>query len=70
MTERIHVTMREAKARLCELAERVWHGDKVVIIKAGKPYVDMLPEVDTPRVSKLGHGKLGCLRIFDKSFRE
>jgi hypothetical protein len=34
---------------------------------ATKPYVDMLPEVDTPRVSKLGHGKLGCLRVFDKN---
>ncbi|MGV6807162.1 MAG: type II toxin-antitoxin system Phd/YefM family antitoxin [bacterium] len=35
--------MHEAKTRLSELGEMVWKGDKVVIAKAGKPYLDLLP---------------------------
>jgi len=37
------VNMHEAKSRLSELGERVWKGEKVVIAKAGKPYLDLLP---------------------------
>ncbi|MCW8275509.1 hypothetical protein IMF27_07185 [Pseudomonas sp. PCH199] len=57
--------MHEAKSQLSQLAERAWHGDKVVIAKAGKPYLDLLPHVDTPRVRKPGRlkGRFGCLRI-------
>lgn len=39
----IQINMHEAKSRLSELAERVWAGDRVVIAKAGKPYLDLLP---------------------------
>ena len=35
--------MHEAKSRLLELAEMVWRGDRVIIAKAGKPYLDLLP---------------------------
>jgi antitoxin (DNA-binding transcriptional repressor) of toxin-antitoxin stability system len=37
------VNMHEAKSRLSELGELVWKGEKVVIAKAGKPYLDLLP---------------------------
>ena len=37
------VNMHEAKSRLSELGELVWQGEKVVIAKAGKPYLDLLP---------------------------
>ena len=46
------VNMHEAKSRLSELGELVWQGHKVVIAKAGKPYLDLLPHqpVRAPRV--------------------
>ena len=53
----IQINMHEAKSRLSELAERVWAGDKVVIAKAGKPYLDLLPHQE--------HGvnrQPGCLK--------
>jgi antitoxin (DNA-binding transcriptional repressor) of toxin-antitoxin stability system len=37
------VNMHEAKSRLSELGELVWRGEKVIIAKAGKPYLDLLP---------------------------
>lgn len=35
--------MHEAKTHLSELGERVWRGERIVIAKAGKPYLDLLP---------------------------
>ncbi len=37
------VNMHEAKSRLSELGERVWRGERIVIARAGKPYLDLLP---------------------------
>ena len=62
MTERIHVNMREAKARLCELAERVLHGEEVLFFKNGKPYLNLLPHIAEPRVRKPGRLK-GSIRV-------
>lgn len=39
----LQINMHEAKSRLSELGERVWKGERVVIAKAGKPYLDLLP---------------------------
>jgi antitoxin (DNA-binding transcriptional repressor) of toxin-antitoxin stability system len=39
----IQVNMHEAKSRLSELGELAWKGERVVIAKAGKPYLDLLP---------------------------
>ncbi|MGF6204031.1 type II toxin-antitoxin system Phd/YefM family antitoxin [Pseudomonas frederiksbergensis] len=69
MNELVQVNMHEAKSQLSELAERVWHGDKVVITRAGKPYLDLLPHIDTPGARKPGRLK-GLIRIsadFDKT---
>jgi prevent-host-death family protein len=48
----MQVNMHQAKTRLSELAERVLKGEKVVIAKAGKPIVDLVPHVATkqPRI--------------------
>jgi len=35
--------MHEAKSKLSQLAERAHAGETVVIAKAGKPYVDLVP---------------------------
>jgi prevent-host-death family protein len=61
--------MREAEAQLTQLAERAWHGDKVVITKAGKPYVDLLPHVDSARPRKPGRlkGEIRMAADFDIS---
>jgi prevent-host-death family protein len=69
MNELVQVNMHEAKSKLSQLAERAWHGDKVVITKAGKPYLDLLPHVDTPRVRKPGRlkGKIRMSADFDKT---
>lgn len=62
MAERIQVTLHEAESQLSQLAERAWHGDTVVILKDGKPYLDLLPHVDTPRARKSGRLK-GKIRV-------
>ncbi|MDN4546886.1 MULTISPECIES: type II toxin-antitoxin system Phd/YefM family antitoxin [unclassified Pseudomonas] len=69
MNEVVQVNMHEAKSQLSQLAERVWRGDKVVIAKAGKPYLDLLPHVETPRARKPGRlkGKIRMSADFDKT---
>lgn len=69
MSERVQVNMHEAKSQLSRLAERVWRGDKVVITKAGKPYLDLLPHVDTARARKPGRlkGEIRMAADFDKT---
>lgn len=43
--------MHEAKTRLSQLAELAHAGEIVVIAKAGKPYVDLVPHRESkPRV--------------------
>lgn len=37
------VNMHEAKTKLSQLAEKVLSGEKVVIAKSGKPYLDLIP---------------------------
>lgn len=37
------VNMHEAKSNLSKLGEKAWQGERVVIAKAGKPYLDLLP---------------------------
>lgn len=54
----MHMTnISEAKATLSQLIERALRGDEVIISKAGKPVVKLVPyQLDpTPRV--LGAGK-------------
>ncbi|WP_448144247.1 type II toxin-antitoxin system Phd/YefM family antitoxin [Pseudomonas silesiensis] len=69
MTERVQVNMHEAQSQLSHLAERAWHGATVVIIKDGKPYLYLLPHVDTPQARKPGRlkGKIRMSADFDKT---
>lgn len=52
MTERIHVTMHEAKTQLSQLAERAWHGDTGRQALSG-----LMPNADTPLAHKPGRVK-------------
>jgi antitoxin (DNA-binding transcriptional repressor) of toxin-antitoxin stability system len=37
------VNMHEAKSQLSALGEKAWQGEKIIIAKAGKPYLELLP---------------------------
>ena len=54
------INMHEAKSQLSKLGEMVWDGETVVIAKAGKPYLDLLPHKDNrePRVPGRYKGKI------------
>ena len=60
----------EAKASLSKLIEKALHGEEVIIGKAGKPVVKIVPfEIDTsPRQLGVGNwrGKLWIADDFDK----
>lgn len=61
------VNMHEAKSRLSELAELVQQGETVIIAKAGKPYLDLLPHRDrriTGRAGRLA-GRIRIAEAFD-----
>ncbi len=60
------VPLDEAQAKLAQLLERVHAGEDVVISKAGKPYVRLVPVGDTPRrVPGLLKGVLDDKAFFD-----
>lgn len=52
--------MHEAKSQLSKLGEKVWDGETVVIAKAGKPYLDLLPHKDKrePRIPGRYKGRI------------
>jgi antitoxin (DNA-binding transcriptional repressor) of toxin-antitoxin stability system len=62
MNERIQVNMHEAQSQLDHLAECAWRGDTVVITKDGKPYLSLLPHVETTQARKPGRLK-GIIRM-------
>ena len=60
----MQVNMHEAKSQLSALAEKVWQGETVVIAKAGKPYLDLLPHRGETVQRKPGRFK-GEIKISD-----
>ena len=62
------VNMHEAKSQLSKLGEKVWAGETVVIAKAGKPYLDLLPHRGQCEPRKPGRFK-GQIEIPD-DFKE
>ena len=69
MTERLQVNMHEAQSQLSQLAERAWRGDTVVIVKDGKPYLNLLPHVEISQARKPGRlkGKIRMSAHFTKT---
>ena len=65
----IQVNMREAKSQLSYLTERVLAGDKVVIAKAGKPCVELLPHQEKIITRQAGRlkGKIVIPDDFDST---
>lgn len=68
----MQVNMHEAKSQLSALAEKVWQGETVVIAKAGKPYLDILPHRSdrTPRKPGRFKGQIKITDDFDKTPEE
>ena len=66
------VNMHEAKSRLSELGELAQKGEKVVIAKAGKPYLDLLPhrEGGAPRRPGRLAGQIRMAPDFDETAAE
>ncbi|MBP6381639.1 MAG: type II toxin-antitoxin system prevent-host-death family antitoxin [Pseudomonadales bacterium] len=63
------VNMHEAKSRLSELGELAQKGEKVVIARAGKPYLDLLPHREHVAERKPGRlaGKIRLKPDFDQT---
>lgn len=61
------VNMHEAKSQLSKLGELAWKGEKIVIAKAGKPYLDLIPHKgnDKPRKPGLLKGKIWMADDFE-----
>jgi antitoxin (DNA-binding transcriptional repressor) of toxin-antitoxin stability system len=66
------VNMHEAKSRLSELAELVQQGETVIIAKAGKPYLDLLPHRDRRIIRHAGRlaGRIRIAEDFDDTPEE
>ncbi len=65
----MQVNMHEAKSKLSALAEKVWQGETVIIAKAGKPYLDILPhdETRTQRTPGRFRGQIRMADDFDRT---
>lgn len=51
------VNMHEAKSQLSKLGEKAWNGETIVIAKAGKPYLDLVPHREKHQVRTPGRLK-------------
>ena len=65
----MQVNMHEAKSKLSALGEKVWKGEKVIIAKAGKPYLDLLPHRETHGQRQPGRlkGRIEMSEDFDST---
>lgn len=63
------VNMHEAKSQLSKLGELAWSGEKVVIAKAGKPYLDLVPHKNDGKERKPGRlkGQIAMASDFDST---
>lgn len=68
----MQVNMHEAKSQLSKLAEQAWAGEDIIIAKAGKPYLDLIPHRGkcTPRVPGGYEGQIKIADDFDQTSPE
>lgn len=66
------VNMHEAKSRLSELGELAQKGEKIVIAKAGKPYLDLLAHRESRGKRRPGRlaGQVRMVDDFDDTSSE
>ena len=65
----MQVNMHEAKSQLSKLGEKAWEGERIVIAKAGKPYLDLIPHKgnNTPRQPGRFKGQILIAEDFDET---
>ena len=63
----MQVNMHEAKSQLSKLGDKAWKGERVVIAKSGKPYLDLIPHQQSvePRIPGRLKGKIEIAEDFD-----
>ncbi len=68
----MQVNMHEAKSQLSRLGERAWEGEEVVIAKAGKPYLRLVPYRRPNQPRRLGDlkGQIWIAPDFDETPEE
>ena len=60
----MQVNMHEAKSQLSALGKKAWAGERIVIARAGEPYLDLLPHNKKRKPRKPGRFK-GKIKISD-----
>lgn len=63
----MQVNMHAAKSQLSMLGELAWKGEKIVIAKAGEPYLDLVPHQKSERKFGLLKGKIQMAPDFDET---
>ncbi|MFO7717877.1 MAG: type II toxin-antitoxin system Phd/YefM family antitoxin [Desulfohalobium sp.] len=65
----MQVNMHEAKSRLSALGEKVSQGEKIIIAKAGKPYLELIAYQETRRERQPGRfkGQIEIAEDFDQT---
>lgn len=61
------VNIHEAKTHLSRLAEQVAGGEEIIVVKAGRPIMKLVPVAKSPKQRKLGmlKGKMRIAENFD-----
>lgn len=60
----MQVNMHEAKSQLSALGKRAWAGERIVIARAGEPYLDLLPHKERKKPRQPGRFK-GKIKFSD-----
>lgn len=65
----LQINMYEAKTKLSQLGEKAWAGEKVIIARNGKPYLELRPYVTNQRQRKPGRlaGRIHIAEDFDET---
>jgi len=67
--DEIQVNMHDAKSQLSKLGALAWQGKRIVIARAGQPYLDLLPHREriSPRKPGRFAGKIVMAADFDET---
>ncbi len=60
----MQVNMHEAKSQLSALGKKAWEGERIVIARAGEPYLDLLPHKKEQKPRQPGRFK-GKIKMSD-----
>lgn len=67
----IHVNIGDAKTRLSELVAAALRGEEVVLQKAGKPQVKLVPlkDADLARREEIARRRVAAIGMFKEAFK-